>query len=113
MNSSTIRFLVAAAAVAILSGQILLNAGEIRRRERNQQERIANGINSGELTPAEVAQLEKREAELKKQIAEDCSANGGKLTPAERKQINEELDAVSGKIYRAKHNDQTVPPAKP
>lgn len=85
---------------------------EVGRREERQQDRIANGIESGELTPAEVARLEKHQAELQDQIKNDRSANGGHLTPAERKQINAELDVTSARIYRAKHNDKTVPPAK-
>jgi hypothetical protein len=86
---------------------------EVARREENQQDRIANGIKTGELTPAEVARLEKREARLREQIKDDRAADGGKLTPAERVQINRELDRLSTAIYRAKHNGQTVPPATP
>lgn len=85
----------------------------IQNREEHQQNRIANGVKSGELTPAETARLEKREAALKKQIATDRSANGGKLTPAERAQIEKELNEISHQIHRQKHDDQKTQAAKP
>ena len=84
----------------------------IQNREERQQDRIAAGEKSGELTPAETARLEKREAELKQQIADDRSANGGKLTKKERRQIEKELNEISRKIHRQKHDQQKVPPAK-
>ncbi len=85
---------------------------EVGSREKIQQGRIAGGVASGQLTPAETSRLEAREAVLRKQIADDRSANGGKLTPEERAQINTELDGISARIYRQKHDGQTVPPAK-
>ena len=97
----------------LLAAPALLKAEEARRpikdREERQQDRIANGVESGELTPAETARLEKREALLKKQIAADRSANGGKLTPKERAEIQKELDGISARIHRQKHDAQTVP----
>ena len=85
---------------------------EVGKREQTQQGRIAGGVASGQLTPAETSRLEAREAVLRKQIADDRSANGGKLTPAERTQINKELDEISARIYKQKHDAQTVPPAR-
>jgi hypothetical protein len=80
---------------------------EVAARQDLQQERIAQGINSGQLTAGEAARLEAREAGLRQQIATDRNANGGKLTDAERKQINEELNGVSAQIYKQKHDAQT------
>ena len=85
---------------------------EVGRREENQQDRIAQGVESGQLSPAETAKLEKREAELREQIKNDRGANGGKLTPEERKKVNHELNHISKRIHHAKHNDKQVPPAK-
>jgi hypothetical protein len=117
MNTKTliqgVRLLVLAGAFSAVALSANEPKTEVGRREERQQDRIAHGAESGQLTPAELARLEKREAELRDQIKNDRSANGGHLTPAERKQINAELDATSARIYRAKHNDKTVPPAKP
>lgn len=76
----------------------------MKRREENQQDRIAEGIKSGQLTAGEAAHLEKREAAINKEIKTDRAANGGKLTPAERHQVNRQENRTSAAIYRKKHN---------
>lgn len=80
---------------------------EVGKRLENQQDRIAQGINSGQLTAGEGARLEAREVELRHEIATDRNANGGKLTGAEKVEINKELNGLSAGIYRQKHDDQT------
>lgn len=80
---------------------------EVKKREENQQDRIAQGIKSGELTPKEAAHLEGREAAINKEIKNDRAANGGKLTPAERRQVNRQENRTSAAIYRKKHNAKT------
>lgn len=82
---------------------------EVGARLENQQDRIAAGINSGQLTAGETARLEAREVELRHEIATDRQANGGKLTDAERKEINQELNGLSARISKQKHDDQTQP----
>jgi len=56
------------AAAAALAGFLFLppsaEAGRIKKRAENQQDRIAQGVKSGELTPRETARLEGREARL-------------------------------------------------
>ena len=81
---------------------------EVGKRAENQQDRIANGVQSGQLTAGETANLEKKEAAINKQTAADRAANGGKLTPAERRQIHREQNRVSNQIYRDKHNGNTA-----
>lgn len=97
--------------LSLTLGLCSAQAGEIQRRQQNQQGRIAEGIESGELTPAETARLEAREAALQKQIAEDRAANGGKLTPEERRKVNKELNHISHRIHHAKHNKRSTAPA--
>ena len=82
---------------------------EVGARMENQQDRIAAGIGSGQLTAGETARLEAHETELRHQISTDRNANGGKLTDAERKEINQELNGMSTRIYNQKHDDQTQP----
>jgi hypothetical protein len=108
MNTTTARVMVPGLASLVLLTlvQNLEAAASIKEREGRQQDRIAEGIASGELTPAEAARLEAREAELRKQIAADRAANGGKLTAAQRKAIEKELDEISRKIARNKHDGQ-------
>ena len=77
---------------------------EVGQRERNQQERIAQGVKSGQMTAGEAAHVEHREAAINKEVHNDRAANGGKLTPAERRQVNRQENRTSKTIYRKKHN---------
>jgi hypothetical protein len=78
--------------------------GEVGKREENQQDRIAQGVKSGQLTAGEAAHLENNEQKINNEVRQDRTANGGKLTPQERKQVNQQLNRESRQIYRAKHN---------
>jgi hypothetical protein len=86
---------------------------KVDQRRENQQDRIAQGVKSGQLTPAETAKLEKQQRNIHKQVAADRKANGGTLTASEKKQINREQNQASRNIYRKKHNAATQPEAKP
>jgi hypothetical protein len=77
---------------------------EVGQRQRLQQERIAQGVKSGQLTAGETAHLEGRESAINKEVHNDRAANGGTLTPAERRQVNRQQNRTSGAIYRKKHN---------
>jgi WXXGXW repeat (2 copies) len=82
---------------------------EVGARRDLQQQRIANGIRSGQMAPSEVAKTEGREQNINRHIAADRSANGGKLTPAEKKNINQRQNGASRQIYNEKHNAKTAP----
>lgn len=82
----------------------LAMAAEVDRREARQQGRIAEGVESGQLTPGETARLEKQETRIDNEIKADRAANGGVLTPAERRSINRQQNRESRRIYAAKHN---------
>lgn len=77
---------------------------EVGKRAENQQDRIGQGIKSGQLTAGEAAHLEKNEARVNREVRNDRAANGGKLTPQERKQVNQQQNKMSRQIYREKHN---------
>jgi hypothetical protein len=82
---------------------------EVGARRDNQQQRIANGIRSGQMSPSEVAKTEGHEQNINHQIAADRQANGGKLTPGEKKNINQRQNSASRQIYKDKHNEKTAP----
>src|SRR6266849_1501455 len=93
--------------IAVLAAVLGISvAAEADRRERRQQERIAEGVESGQLTPRETARLERKEARIHREIQRDRAANGGTLTPAERRRINRQQNRVSRQIYREKHDAQ-------
>jgi hypothetical protein len=82
---------------------------EVGQRRENQQDRIAQGIRSGSMTPGEAARTENREQGINQQIHADRAANGGRLTGQEKQQINKEQNGSSRQIYRQKHNAAHAP----
>ena len=91
---------------ALLGISLAAGAAEVDRREERKQDRIGQGVQSGQLTPGETAHLERKEARINREIKRDRAANGGTLTPAERRRINRQQNRVSRQIYRDKHNAQ-------
>jgi hypothetical protein len=83
---------------------VTANAQTVNQRRENQQDRIGQGVNSGQLTAGETANLESKEAALNHEIHNDRSMNGGKLTAGERAQVNRQQNRLSRQIYRDKHN---------
>ena len=79
-------------------------AQEVGKRRENQQDRIANGVQSGQLTARETTHLETKESNLNKEIGADRKANGGNLTNNEKARINKQQNGLSNQIYRDKHN---------
>lgn len=77
-------------------------AGEVKNREENQQDRIDQGVKSGELTPQEAANLEKAEAKIEKD--RQTALADGKLTPKEKVKLDREQNKLSHKIFVKKHN---------
>jgi hypothetical protein len=80
---------------------------EVDQRRENQQDRIAQGIKSGQLTAGETAKLENQQKGINQQVKADRQANGGKLTQGEKQQVNKEQNAASKNIYNRKHNAKT------
>ncbi|MBZ5624136.1 MAG: hypothetical protein LAQ69_36375 [Acidobacteriia bacterium] len=76
---------------------------EVGARRENQQDRIANGVASGRLSAGQTARLENGETAINKEVKADRAANGGKLTAAQKQQVNQQQNRMSGKIYHAKH----------
>jgi len=93
---------------ALLLGSVssVLAQNEVNQRQRNQQKRIAEGVENGSLTPAETARLERQEAAIHHEVKTERKANGGKLTPQERRQVNRQQNRESKRIYRQKHDAQ-------
>lgn len=77
---------------------------EVGKRAENQQDRIAQGVKSGELSAEQAARLENNEAQINKEVRNDRAANGGTLTPQERAQVNRQQNHMSRQIAVAKHS---------
>jgi len=75
---------------------------EVTQRDLNQQDRIEQGLQSGQLSTREAGQLEKDESHIDKMEARDLK--NGKLSPQETARINAAQNRVSHQIYQDKHN---------
>jgi len=100
------RMMTGIAAVAMIMGTASMSFGEpkVAQRQERQQQRIGQGVKSGSLTPNETSHLESREHNLNQEVRADRQANGGKLTGAEKQQVNNQQNHISNAIYRDKHN---------
>lgn len=93
------------AASAHAAGQ---RTDEVVDRDVNQQQRIEQGLQNGELNTREAGRLERQEARIDRTEARDLK--DGKLSPAEQARINQMQNRTSRDIYREKHDAQTGNP---
>lgn len=110
MNRNSLFFILATAALlapATVPAQTTTPSNPpatVNQRRENQQDRIANGVQGGQLTAGETKNLESREANINREVRDDRAADGGKLTTAEKQQVNKQQNNVSKSIYADKHN---------
>jgi hypothetical protein len=76
----------------------------VRKRQVHQQERIGQGVKSGELTRPETRHLEAREAKIQNDKVE--AKSDGVVTHQERAKLRREQNRTSRAIYRQKHDGQ-------
>ena len=99
-----------AIAAALFCGSAFAQTGTVQR-DVNQQERIEQGLKSGQLTTREAARLEREEAKVERDQAR--ALRDGTLSPAEKARLAREQNKVSRDIYREKHDAQTGDPNSP
>jgi hypothetical protein len=90
------------------SGTSNSNSPTIQQRKQNQQNRVANGIQSGQLTAGETKNLENKEAGINKEESGMRASDNGKLTSADRTKLNNQQNKMSNQIYQDKHNATTA-----
>ena len=97
--------LIAMAAPAAFAQQAAPNDPmTINQRKENQQDRIAQGVKSGELTSGETANLESKESALNKEEHNMRADDNGHLTAGDRAKLNRQQNRLSRQIYNKKHN---------
>jgi hypothetical protein len=99
---------VMAALIAVIIPAAGLAQGRrngVNERQRNQQQRIRQGVRSGELTGVEAARIQRRESQIRLNEAR-ARRSGGEFTPEERARIQGQLDRSSQIIYQQKHDAQ-------
>ena len=82
------------------------NTPRIDQRQANQEQRIDQGIASGQLTKRETRRLEKEQAHVN--MAEDKAKADGSVTAHERTHLTKMQNHASRDIYRQKHDKQTA-----
>lgn len=87
-------------AVPAFAGQ----GATINERKENQQGRISNGVNSGQLTAGETANLETKESAINKEEHNMRAADDGHLTAGDRARLDRQQNRLSRQIYAKKHN---------
>jgi hypothetical protein len=97
------------AAFAALVAPLAASAGEVGNRVENQQDRIQQGVRSGQLTFGEYRNDERHLDGINDQRRADLRRNDGHLTPWQHAQLNRELNHNSGRIYFTKHNRADQP----
>jgi hypothetical protein len=106
LRNHTVRTILGAGLAGLLAAGTAV-AGEIQQRKENQQQRIAQGVHSGQLTAGETANLERKESAVNHEERDMREDNGGKLTAKDREKINRQQNKLSRNIYRDKHNERT------
>jgi hypothetical protein len=76
----------------------------IGQRKVDQQERIANGVRSGQLTARETGHLERQEAGINREERGMRAQDHGHLTAQDRRTLHAQQNQESRRIYRDKHN---------
>jgi hypothetical protein len=90
--------------LAVCATPALAAGKSINKVEHKEQQRIRQGIRSGELTRPEARRLEAEQARIR--VNERFARADGKLTMRERERLNRELHRASHDIYQQKHDNQ-------
>lgn len=76
----------------------------VNRRQNRQQNRIGQGVRSGELTRRETYGLSREQYQIRRE--ERRYRADGEFTRRERAELQRELNQASRHIHRAKHNER-------
>ena len=104
MKSMSILAVTLAAAFALPAHSQTTSTPRVDKRQQNQQQRIDQGVKSGQLTEKEAARLQKGQARVQKM--EDKAAADGKVTAKERRRIEHTQDQQSRRIAKQRHDKQ-------
>jgi hypothetical protein len=76
----------------------------IQTRKTDQQDRIAQGVKSGQLTAGETARLEHQESGINKEERGMRAEDNGKLSKGDKALLTKQQNQESKRIYADKHN---------
>src|SRR5690242_6056979 len=107
MKTTRKSILLCATKAALMLPAMAHDSQSITERKDNQQDRIANGVQSGELTAGETKNLEKKEGALNQEERHMLKLDNGHLTAADKDTLNMQQIQLSKDIYKQKHDAQT------
>jgi hypothetical protein len=110
VSRQAIRTIAATTLGCLLAAPTLVRAEPAHRwgvnaREARQTARIRDGVRDGDINRRELNRIRGNEAAIR---AEErvYRRSGGGLSPAERRDLERDLNRTSREIYRAKHNNR-------
>jgi hypothetical protein len=102
MNLATYSVVILATSLLSTAAWADTPAEQDQQRDVNQQQRIEQGLKSGELSTKEAGQLERDEQHVDRMEARDL--RNGSISPAEQARLNAAENKSSAAIYNGKHN---------
>jgi hypothetical protein len=99
---------VAVGGMLLLSGLALAEIRDpgVNARQRNQERRIEQGRNSGQLTPRECRHLQRQQTHIRRM--DHRMHRDGRFTYRERARLHHKQNQASRNIYCKKHNRRFV-----
>jgi hypothetical protein len=80
-----------------------VRARGLKRRGKNQHNRVGNGIQNGSIDSTELANLKEMRQSAFSELSE-AKASGGTVNFQERVSLHQDLNQLSRTIYQYKHN---------
>lgn len=100
------RILVAVGLSVVAAAPVMAQTAtpKVDARQERQQQRIDQGVASGELNKREEGRLEREQGRI--EADKEAAKADGKVTKEERRKLNREQDRASRHIKREKHDRQ-------
>ena len=108
MKTTAITLQLIAMSVLTTAAWAQTPAEQDQQRDVNQQQRIEQGLQSGQLSTKEAGSLERQEKHVDNMEARDLK--NGSMSAGEQARLYEAQNKVSGDIYADKHNGVTGNP---
>ena len=108
MKTTSITLQLVAMSVLTTAAWAQTPAEQDQQRDGNQQQRIEQGLQSGQLSTKEAGSLERQEQHVDNMEAHDLK--NGSMSAGEQARLNAAQNKVSGDIYADKHNGVTGNP---
>ncbi|AFL89824.1 hypothetical protein Terro_3610 [Terriglobus roseus DSM 18391] len=98
--------LAATLALTAVSMQAQVSNHTINERKIDQQQRIGQGLRSGQMTAREANHVEHQERAINREESAMRAQNNGHLTRSDRATLQHQQNVESRRIYRDKHNNR-------